>query len=207
MSATVDTVQLFNPPVAHNTICFMTSAVNAAFAVSYFFLKQLSPNSGHYYRLTKLSRHNPPPPTAQHRAEAEPHHAGMWGQQLPVAPSCSSAPSQQHQARASRMWVLIPHNSSSMHYFQDAFQSIWKENAFPHTPHYWLVTQRVNYYAQFNKKLNKWCCCPHSNNLYISSWFTRKMWLNCSWASPTWAQHSSSLGSLLLLQSTASSLF
>lgn len=98
MSVTVDTVQLFNPPVAHNTICFMTSAVSAAFAASHLFLKQLSPNSGRYYRLNKLSSHNSPPPTAQDRAQAEPHHAGTWGQQLPVAPSCSSAPSQQHQA-------------------------------------------------------------------------------------------------------------
>lgn len=135
MSVTVDIVQLFNPPVAHNTICFMTSAVNAAFAVSYFFLKELAQNSGHYYRFNKLSSHNPSPPTAQHRAGAGPHHAGRWGQWLPVALSCSSAPSQQHQARASRTWVLIPHNSSSMPYFQDAFQSIGKQNTFPHPPH------------------------------------------------------------------------
>lgn len=69
MSVTVDIVPLFNPPVAHNTICFMTSAVNAAFAVSYFFLKQLSPNSGHYYRLNKLSRHNPhhPQPSTEQK--------------------------------------------------------------------------------------------------------------------------------------------
>lgn len=33
MSVTVNIVQLFNPPVARNTICFMTSAVNAAFAI------------------------------------------------------------------------------------------------------------------------------------------------------------------------------
>lgn len=113
MSVTVDTVQLFNPPVAHNTICFMTSAVNAAFAVSYFFFKQLSPNSGHYYRFNKLSSHNPPPPTAPERAQAEPHHAGTWGQQLPAAPSCSQLPHSNIQDVGADPPQLLQHASLS----------------------------------------------------------------------------------------------
>lgn len=124
MCVTVDIVQLFNPPVAHNTICFMTSAVSAAFAVSHLFLKQRSPNSGHYYRLNKLSSHNPPPPTAQHRAQAESHHAGTWRQQLPVAPSCSSAPSQQHQAMRIQDVGADPPQILQHALLEDAFQSI-----------------------------------------------------------------------------------
>lgn len=48
MSETVDIVQLFNPPVANNRVCFTTSAAHAAFAGFYLFLKQLPPNSCHY---------------------------------------------------------------------------------------------------------------------------------------------------------------
>lgn len=38
MSETVDIVQLLNPPVANNTVCFTTSAAHAAFTGFYLFL-------------------------------------------------------------------------------------------------------------------------------------------------------------------------
>lgn len=212
MSVTVNIVQLFNPPVARNTICFMTSAVNAAFAVLQFFLKQLSSNSGYYQRFNKPSSCNPP--TIHSPTQSTSRTPPCWNvrEQLPVAPGYSSAPSQQHQARASTMLVLITHNSSSMPYFQHAFQSTWKEKCIPPPPTLLTLTQWVNYYAQFNKKLNKRRCMATMRSSFqqfthYSLSFTRRMWLTRPCATPTWAQHSSSLGSPLLLQSTASSPF
>lgn len=126
--------------------------------------------------------HSPPQKTSktQPRRNVVSRRSG-W-QRLPVAPSCSSAPSQQHQAIASNTWVLHPPQLFQHALLSRCFLKYMKRKCIsPSTLHYWLITQWLimpSLIRNLIKDVVQIQWTPHSNYLYIISLsFRKRTWL------------------------------